>query len=254
MSTILSFQDVTVTDGNRVLLDALRFTVCKGEILVIVGESGSGKTTLLKAASGMISPPLQLLGKVCYKGRALQPSDWQKVYGYELSILFQDALSSFCPVQTIQTQLWDAVRLTGNMSHSEFTGIVKERAVMLGLPEESLHKYPITFSGGMIQRAELLFPLIMPPHLLLADEPTSAVDSLTQQKIADALLRLRRYHQTAIIFVTHDIRLARYMADTLLVLKQGHLIEYGKASNVIKNPQQPYTKELLFLAGIRKDC
>ena len=102
----------------------------------------------------------------------------------------------------------------------------------------------------MIQRAELLFPLIIPPRLVLADEPTSAVDSLTQKKMADALLRLRRHHRTAIILVTHDLRLAAYLADTLLVLKKGRIQEYGPAPAVLKHPGSAYTRELLSHSGL----
>ena len=105
----------------------------------------------------------------------------------------------------------------------------------------------------MIQRAELLFSLILAPTLLLADEPTSAVDNRTQQKIADAILRLRRYHHTAIMLVTHDIRLATYMADTILVLKAGRVIEYGSAAAIKAQPQQAYTRQLFQLAYPRKD-
>ena len=106
----------------------------------------------------------------------------------------------------------------------------------------------------MVQRAGLLFPLIIPPRLVFADEPTSAVDSVTQKKMADALLRLRRHHQTAIILVTHDIRLAAYMADTLLILRQGHVEEYGPAAGIMAHPGAAYTEHLLTLAGMRKEA
>lgn len=249
---VLSLTAVTVTNGTTTILKNLSLTVAAGEILVIVGESGSGKTTLLKAISGTLQPPLRRSGEISLLGRSHTAKDLQNCYGRELGMLFQNAADSFCPVQTIGRHLWDAVRLTHTLDAATFRSVAANRAAVLGLPSDILEAYPQYLSGGMLQRAELLFPLVMPPKLLLADEPTSAADSLTQKKIADALLRLRRYHQTGIIFVTHDIRLARYLADTLLVLKQGTTIEYGPASEIIANPTAAYTKELLYLAGIRK--
>lgn len=238
---ILTIQDLTVTAGGEPLLQDLSLTVRSGEILVIVGESGSGKTTLLKAVGGLLSPGLSWQGHI------------QTVPPQERDFLFQDAASSFCPVRTVLDQLWDAARFAGEKDYTAFLATAEQRASVLDLPPHSLDAYPQEFSGGMIQRAELLFPLIHAPKLLLADEPTSAVDSVTQKKMADALLRLRRYHQTAILLVTHDIRLARYLADTLVVLKNGRTIEYGTAANLLAEPQQDYTKHLLQKAGLRKE-
>ena len=140
------------------------------------------------------------------------------------------------------------------MKRDEFDKTAADRAAVLDLPSGSLASYPQELSGGMVQRAGLLFPLIIPPRLVFADEPTSAVDSVTQKKMADALLRLRRHHQTAIILVTHDIRLAAYMADTLLILRQGHVEEYGPAAGIMAHPGAAYTEHLLTLAGMRKEA
>ena len=223
--------------------------------MVIVGESGSGKSTLLKAAGGLLEPGLAITsGSISFQGTLCRThQDWQKRYGTEIGFLYQDAAASFCPVKTIRDQLWDAAHFAGSMDYPTFSDLAQQRASVLGLPASSLDSYPQELSGGMIQRAELLFSLILAPTLLLADEPTSAVDNGTQQKIADAILRLRRYHHTAIMLVTHDIRLAAYMADTILVLKAGRVIEYGSAAAIKAKPQQAYTRQLFQLAYPRKD-
>ena len=130
--------------------------------------------------------------------------------------------------------------------------IVPDVLEMVGLSGKA-NRLPGELSGGEQQRVAIARAFVNRPLVLLADEPTSAVDSVTQKKMADALLRLRRYHQTAILLVTHDIRLARYLADTLVVLKNGRTIEYGTAANLLAEPQQDYTKHLLQKAGLRKE-
>lgn len=252
-SSLLTVNQITIAIGNSPIVKNVSFFLHQGEILVIVGESGSGKTTILKACAGMLPDTIRITsGSITFAGHALSSKDdWLPLRGQDMNYVFQDSLSSFCPVRSIYKQLWDAARTAG-MKRSEFDKTAANRAAVLDLPAGVLSSYPQELSGGMVQRAGLLFPLIIPPRLVFADEPTSAVDSVTQKKMADALLRLRRHHQTAIILVTHDIRLAAYMADTLLILHQGHVEEYGPAERIISNPQAAYTQRLLNLAGMRK--
>lgn len=251
---LLTLQDLTITLNHVPLVEQVHFSVSAGEILVIVGESGSGKTTLLKACAGLLESGMEVSsGEIAFSGQKLKkPADWNPLRGQQLAFLFQNSLASFCPVLSIKKQLWDAARKTG-MDYESFLQTADNRARVLDLPPESLRAYPQELSGGMIQRAGLLFPLINPPRLLLADEPTSSVDSVTQKKMADALLRLRRHHKTAIILVTHDIRLAAYLADSLLILQHGRVQEYGPARQVLTYPASQYTQKLLYLAGMRKE-
>lgn len=248
---LLAFQHITICAANKPLANDISFTLQEGEILVIAGESGSGKSTLLRTAAGLPAPDTTITrGIITWDGHRLHhQSSWKALRPTGISVVFQDALTSFCPVCTVYQQLWDAARAAG-LCHQEFDRILANRASVLSLPPDSLSSYPQELSGGMIQRAELLFPLIIPPRLVLADEPTSAVDSITQKKMADALLRLRRHHRTAIILVTHDLRLASYLADTLLVLKSGRIQEYGPAPAVLKHPGSAYTRELLSHSGL----
>lgn len=173
--------------------------------------------------------------------------------GKGINFVFQDALSSFCPVHSVTDQLWDAARVAG-LTKEDFAKRAASMAEIVGLPANSLKSYPQELSGGMVQRAELLFPLIVPPELVLADEPTSAVDSITQKKMADAFLHLRKTANSAIILVTHNLRLAAYLADTILVLKDGHIQEYGAAKEVIAKPASDYTRELLVESGLYEEA
>jgi ABC-type glutathione transport system ATPase component len=252
--SLLTLEEITIAIGDHPLVENVRFSLQQGEILVIVGESGSGKTTLLKGCAGMLPGGIHVIhGNMAFAGRPLrQQGDWLPLRGRGISYVFQDSLSSFCPVRTLYEQLWDAARVAG-MGRSEFAATAADRTAVLDLPAGSLSSYPQELSGGMVQRAGLLFPLLLPPQLLLADEPTSAVDSVTQKKMADALLRLRRYHKTAIVLVTHDIRLAAYLADTLLILRQGQVEDYGPAGRLLAHPGAAYTERLLTLAGMRKE-
>ncbi|HAM04991.1 MULTISPECIES: dipeptide/oligopeptide/nickel ABC transporter ATP-binding protein [unclassified Megasphaera] len=252
--SLLTVKEISIAIGDSPIVKQVSFSLHQGEILVIVGESGSGKTTILKACAGMLPDTIRITnGSIAFEGRPLvRKDDWLPLRGRDMNYVFQDSLSSFCPVRSIYDQLWDAARTAG-MNRNEFDKTAADRAAVLDLPKGSLSSYPQELSGGMVQRAGLLFPLIIPPRLVFADEPTSAVDSVTQKKMADALLRLRRHHQTAIILVTHDIRLAAYMADTLLILRQGHVEEYGPAKPIIAHPGAAYTERLLTLAGMRKE-
>lgn len=249
---LLTFQQLSLQIGQKIILDHLSFSLDEGKILVIAGKSGSGKSTLLKAAGGLLPENIQTVsGHITWNGQRLyQKASWQPLRRGGISFIFQDALSSFCPVVRVDEQLWQACRAAG-LCRGEFERLLRDRAKSLDLSPASLHLYPQELSGGMIQRAELLFPLLLPPRLVLADEPTSAVDSLTQQKIAQALLRLRRYHHTAILLVTHDLRLAAALADSLLILKDGTRQEYGPAPQVLSQPQSAYTQKLLRRSGLK---
>lgn len=250
---LLELKNVTIRTREKSLVSHISFSVHSGETFVIVGPSGSGKTTILKTAAGLLPNGIKkTAGNITFCDVPLQKkADWQKLWKrHQIQYVFQDSLSSFCPVYSIRQQLWDAVGKDGSLSQGEFSRLAEERAALLELPPGTLDLYPQELSGGMVQRAGLLFTMLRPPVLAFADEPTSAVDSVTQKNMADALLRVQRYHQMGIVLVTHDIRLARYMADTLLVLKDGHIEEIGPAKRVLTVPQSPYTRELLQKAGL----
>ena len=247
---ILIYDSVEISfDGEAVVHD-VSFSLTPGEILGLVGESGSGKSTLIKAAMGLLgSGGLVTRGDICYMGQNIldiSEKEKRKIRGSGIGMIFQDAGASLCPIRTIGDQIYESMRAHKKVSRNE----AKDRAMELF---EKLNKdsqrvwdsYPFELSGGMNQRAGIAISMLMNPPILLADEPTSALDVSVQRQVVREMLKLRELFGTAIIIVTHDIGVVRAMADTVLVLKNGKMVEYGEAEKVLNHPQDPYTKKLL---------
>lgn len=251
MEALLSYQSVEVSFNGQAVTHDVSFSLHAGEILGIVGESGSGKSTLLKAAMGLLgSSGMVTRGDILFGGKNLPDlteSELRSVCGAQIGMIFQDSGASLCPIRTIGAQIYESMS-----AHMEIT---KEQAKdkALALFEKLQFKngqriwdsYPFELSGGMNQRAGIAIAMLMEPKVLLADEPTSALDMAVQKQVVEEMLRLRELFGTAIILVTHDIGVVSAMADTVLVLKQGQVMEYGKAAKVLQTPQNDYTRQLL---------
>jgi len=242
---ILRVEDLSV--GK--ILHGVNFTVKRGEILVIAGESGSGKSTILKAIGGLLDKKFSVGGKIIFDGRDitnLNVGQRRKLAGDEIGFIFQNAGASFCPIRTIGDQIFESVRVHRDWDKKFF----RERAFALitkiNLAPEVLDEYPFRLSGGMAQRAGILAAMILEPKLLLADEPTSALDAVTQVSVVEELLKLK----TSIVLVTHDLRVARRMADKILILRSGEVIEFGTRQQIFNEPSEPYTRELIEAAGL----
>ena len=227
------------------------FTLHSGEILGIVGESGSGKSTLLKAAMGLLgNGGLVTRGDIWFRGRDLpdlKEKEMRKIRGAEIGMIFQDAGASLCPIRTIGDQIYESMIAHDTITREK----AKEKALSLFEKlqfrngQRIWDSYPFELSGGMNQRAGIAISMLMEPSVLLADEPTSALDVAVQKQVVQEMLHLRGIFGTAIMLVTHDIGVVSAMADTVLVLKDGHVMEYGPIQQVLQAPQDPYTQELL---------
>ncbi len=227
------------------------FTLHSGEILGIVGESGSGKSTLLKAAMGLLgNGGLVTRGDIWFRGRYLpdlKEKEMRKIRGAEIGMIFQDAGASLCPIRTIGDQIYESMIAHDTITREK----AKEKALSLFEKlqfrngQRIWDSYPFELSGGMNQRAGIAISMLMEPSVLLADEPTSALDVAVQKQVVQEMLHLRGIFGTAIMLVTHDIGVVSAMADTVLVLKDGHVMEYGPIQQVLQAPQDPYTQELL---------
>lgn len=251
MEALLSYQSVEVSFNGQAVTHDVSFSLYAGEILGIVGESGSGKSTLLKAAMGLLgSSGMVTRGDILFGGKNLPDlteSELRSVCGAQIGMIFQDSGAYLCPIRTIGAQIYESMS-----AHMEIT---KEQAKdkALALFEKLQFKngqriwdsYPFELSGGMNQRAGIAIAMLMEPKVLLADEPTSALDMAVHKQVVEEMLRLRELFGTAIILVTHDIGVVSAMADTVLVLKQGQVMEYGKAAKVLQTPQNDYTRQLL---------
>ena len=234
---ILTYDSVEISfDGEAVVHD-VSFSLTPGEILGLVGESGSGKSTLIKAAMGLLgSGGLVTRGDICYMGQNIldiSEKEKRKIRGSGIGMIFQDAGASLCPIRTIGDQIYESMR-----AH-------KFEKLNFKDSQRVWDSYPFELSGGMNQRAGIAISMLMNPPILLADEPTSALDVSVQRQVVREMLKLRELFGTAIIIVTHDIGVVRAMADTVLVLKNGKMVEYGEAKKVLNHPQDPYTKKLL---------
>ena len=233
----------------------------EGEVLGIVGESGSGKSVGMLTLMGLLASNGRVEeGEILFDGENISPphtkdrkekrayeKKMQQIRGNRIGMIFQDAGASLCPIRTIGDQIYESMRAHKKVSRNEAKDRAMELFEKLNFKDSQRvwDSYPFELSGGMNQRAGIAISMLMNPPILLADEPTSALDVSVQRQVVREMLKLRELFGTAIIIVTHDIGVVRAMADTVLVLKNGKMVEYGEAKKVLNHPQDPYTKKLL---------
>jgi len=226
-------------------VDDLSFRVFPGEILGLVGESGAGKSMTGSAILGLIEPPLSISsGEITSDGVRID-QDASSIRGSKISMIFQDPLVSLNPLRKIGDQLVEVIRTHINISKAEAFGRAKTLLAEVGIDPGRINAYPHTFSGGMRQRVVIALALAPEPSLIIADEPTTALDVSVQAQILDLLKRLCRERGTSIILITHDMGVIAETTDRVAVLYAGRLAEIGKTSAVLKNPRHPYTKGLV---------
>jgi len=239
-------------EGVVQAVDGISFEVEKGKTLGIVGESGCGKSVTALSLMGLIpKPPAQIVeGSVLFDGRdltKLSERELEDVRGREIAMIFQDPMTSLNPTFKIGTQITETIRRHFDTSK----GAAGQRAVELleevGIPRaaERLDDYPHQFSGGMRQRVMIAIALSCNPKLLIADEPTTALDVTIQAQILDLLERLREEHEMAMIIITHDMGVVAEAADDVAVMYAGQIVEQASALDLFENPEHPYTEALL---------
>lgn len=251
MDALLKYEKVEISFSGNAVVHDVSFSLHTGEILGIVGESGSGKTTLIKAAMGLLGTNgMVTKGDIWFDGKNLpdlSERELRSIRGRKIGMIFQDAGASLCPIQKIGEQILDSMRAHKAVSKKEAKETALELFEKLNFKdgERIWESYPFELSGGMNQRAGIAVSMLMKPSVLLADEPTSALDVAVQRQVVQEMLRIRQLYGTAVILVTHDIGVVSAMADSVLVLKNGNVMEYGKAGEILQNPQNEYTRELL---------
>lgn len=251
MTEVIRYEHVDISyKGKRVIHD-VSFSVEKGEILGIVGESGSGKSTLIKAAMGLLGRDgLVTRGDIWYKGMDLpnlKPGEMRKLCGPELGMIFQTAGSSFCPIRMVRAQLYEFMTEHKKIKMDVFEKQAEELLEKFGFddPKRVMDSYPFELSGGMQQRVGIAAAMFLNPKILMADEPTSALDVTVQKQVIEEMLMVRKTFGTSILLVTHNMGVIRAMADKVLVLHEGEIMEYGVTEEVFEQPQSAYTKKLL---------
>ncbi len=253
---LLSVEDLRVgfvTEGGRVqAVDGVSFGVEPGEVLAIVGESGSGKSVTAQTIIGLTrSPNSRIEGSVRLGGEELLEAgdeELRRVRGERVSMVFQDPMTSFNPVYRISAQIIEAIRAhRDDVSKDEARRQAVELLDSVGIPnaERRVDDYPHEFSGGMRQRAMIAMALALEPELLIADEPTTALDVTVQAQILALLERLNRERGLATILITHDLGVVAEVADRVLVMYAGRVVEQGTLDEIFYDPQHPYTWGLL---------
>lgn len=248
---LLDMQHVEISYNGKPTVHDLSLTMQPGEILGIVGESGSGKSTVIKSAMGLLGKNgVVTKGDIFYKDRNVldvRGEELRKMRGPEMGMIFQDTGASLCPIRSIEDQLYESVLQHEDVSKSEIRDRALELFDKMRLKDGDriLRSYPFELSGGMNQRVGIMMAMILKPALLFADEPTSALDVTVQAQVIREMMQMRDLFGTAIAIVTHNIGVVEFMADKVAVMYQGRLVEYGDTRQVIGNPQEEYTKQLI---------
>jgi peptide/nickel transport system ATP-binding protein len=251
--TLLSVKNLVIhyeTEDEVVeAVNNISFDIKKGEVLGLVGETGAGKTTtaldilgLLPAKVGhVIQGSIELEGKDLLQ---LSEKEMRQIRGKKISMIFQDPMTALNPVKTVGEQIAEVVLLHNHCSKAEALKRAQDMLAMVGIVPERYKDYPHQFSGGMKQRIVIAIALACEPELLIADEPTTALDVTIQAQILDMMRKLQKEHGTSVILITHDLGVVAEMCDNCAVMYGGELVEYGSLEQVFDNPKHPYTRAL----------
>lgn len=249
-NVFLEVKDLVVeyTSGEEIVhaVNGVTFSLEKGKTLALVGETGAGKTTMAKTIMRILpDPPAKIRkGQVFLNGAdllSMSETDMRKVRGGKISMVFQDPMTALNPVMRVGDQIAEVIKIHNNITKKE----AKERAVhmleMVGITRERYGEYPHQFSGGMKQRVIIAIALACSPELLLADEPTTALDVTIQAQVLEMMNDLRKKQNTSMILITHDLGVVANVSDDVAIVYAGEIIEYGSKRSIFKNPSHPYT-------------
>jgi peptide/nickel transport system ATP-binding protein len=232
-------------------VDGVSFSVAPGRILGLVGESGSGKSVTGFSILGLVDPPGEVVGgSIVFEGRditRLPEREMRALRGNRIAMVFQDPMMTLNPVLTVGTHLVETLRAHRAMSRAEAERRACEALALVGIPApaERLGAYPHEFSGGMRQRVAIAIALLHRPALIIADEPTTALDVTIQAQILSEVQKLARSQRTAVIWISHDLAVVSALADDIAVMYAGRIVERGPARSVLANPAHPYTRGLI---------
>ena len=253
---ILEVEDLSTVfrtrDGDVHAVNGISFSLERGEILGIVGESGSGKSVAMMSLVNLLpTPPAEILsGRVTFDGvdlREVTPDAMRRIRGREIGFVFQDPMTSLNPVFSVGFQLMEPLRRQLGMNGRAARGRARELLELVGIPDGArrLGDFPHQFSGGMRQRVMIAMALACEPKLLIADEPTTALDVTIQAQILELIQRLREMLGMAIIWITHDLGVVAGLAHRVAVMYGGQIVEHGEVRRLFRDPRHPYTRLLL---------
>ncbi|WP_147565755.1 ABC transporter ATP-binding protein [Clostridium tyrobutyricum] len=249
---LLEVKDLSIENlkTHTKIIDSISFELDSDQCLGIVGESGSGKSMTSKAILGLTDPWLKVTGSVKFKNIDLIGSDKNaigRVRGKQICTILQDAMSAFDPLYTIGYQMIETLTENRNISNREARKISIMALERLCIDNASrvMKKYPHQLSGGMLQRCMIAAALVMEPDIIIADEPTTSLDSINQRQVVEIFKQLRQTTDTAIIFISHDLAVIQQLSQNILVMKDGRRVEYGNAHKIFKNPENDYIRYLI---------
>jgi peptide/nickel transport system ATP-binding protein len=250
---VISARDVRVwygtTRGAIRAVDGVSFDLAPGETLGLVGESGCGKSTLGRGLMGLLPDGAKRDGQVLFQGHdmfALSKKDAYALRGRELGMIFQEPLTRLNPLMRISQHFEETIKQhEPDLSKAELRERALEVLRLMGIPPTRYQSYPHEFSGGMRQRLMIALALVLRPAFVVADEPTTALDVLVEAQIVQILNDLRRNFQTSLLLITHNLGIVAEACDRVAVMYAGRIVEQGRVVDVLKNPQHPYTRELL---------
>ena len=254
MSAILKVENLNVTLNHRraskKLVENVSFEVRPGECLGILGESGSGKSMTVKSVLGLLDKNFQVSGSAIFDGQDLlkeTKEELRRLRGSRITMVLQNPMTCFDPLYRIGNQMAEtfATHTSWNVQEirSRCLEILDQMRIRNG--EEVLEKYPHQLSGGMLQRIMIGIAMALQPELLIADEPTTAIDAITQYEILEEFIRIKKQKNTAMLFITHDLGAISKVADRILVMNSGHVVDSGSFDHILKHADDPYTRMLV---------
>lgn len=248
---MLRLDHVTIAYGDRPIVKDFNMEMKPGDIISIVGESGSGKTTVIRAILGLLPDEGEVTGgDIFFEEKSLltTPSYIESLQGKDISMIFQDSGAMINPTRRIGSQFVEYIRVHDksiSKADAKTKALHMLAQMRLPEPENIMKSYPFQLSGGMRQRVGIAMALTFNPKLLLADEPTSALDVTTQAQIVRIMMEMRKEYSASIIIVTHNLGVAAYMANHIIVMKDGVIVEEGDRDAILNHPKEEYTKNLL---------
>lgn len=255
MANILNIQDLKVhfkdAAPDRFAVNGLSFSIEEGEIVGLVGESGSGKTVTAMSISGLLPrEKAEVSGSITLDGSEIfrcTDGEMLRLLGSDLGVVFQEPMTSMDPVMRIGPQVEECLRVHTRLSKAERKARALEAMAQVELkdPESVYKKYPHELSGGMLQRVMIAAAIISRPKLLLADEPTTALDVTIQAEILELLKRLNREHSMAVLLISHDLHVVRKLCTRVAVMRRGRLVENRPVEDIFRDPRHEYTRQLL---------
>ncbi len=238
----------TKVDTKFSLVDDISFSVKSGKTTCIVGESGSGKSLTALSIIRLLSPQLKMSGEILFNDEdicKMSELEIREKRGLDIAMIFQEPMTSLNPVLTIGYQIKEAIAVHSNLPNNEINQKVEELLMLVGIPVERVSSYPDELSGGQRQRVMIAMSMSCNPKLLIADEPTTALDVTVQAQILKLLDDLKSKLNMSMLFITHDFGVVEDIADDVIVMFKGKIVERGEVNQVLKKPKHPYTKALL---------